>query len=259
MRALAWALAPSLAASLAFAQGAIVESLDDVRGAPEAPAFRGLPPGAVDISASLPPPMSQGDAETCTSWAVTYAAASAALWARNPMEPLVALSPAFTYPLAGGGQYCRGFTFISRTLDVLRDTGALPMPEYVYDPGWCGRRPTAEQQARAASFRIAAWQKLDASDLEKVKGQLADHRPVIFGMSVGPAFHSFRGGGVFDAFEEGAGTTGHAMVLVGYDNSRAAFRLMNSFGRDWGDGGYAWLGYDLWRRKVKVGFVIAPP
>ena len=44
-------------------------------------------------------------------------------------------------------------TMVRATLDVLRDTGALPLPEYAYDPGWCGRLPTPEQQARAESFR----------------------------------------------------------------------------------------------------------
>jgi len=27
-------------------------------------------------------------------------------------------------------------------------------------------------------------------------------------------------------------------------------------GRNWGEGGYGWFGYDFWKRNVKVGFVI---
>jgi C1A family cysteine protease len=140
---------------------------------------------------------------------------------------------------------------------VLRDMGALPLSDYAFDPGWCGREPTPEQRARAGEYRIPGWQKLDASDLASVKGQLVDHRPVIFAMSVGPAFNSFRGDGVFDTFEFGAETTGHSMVLVGYDDTRGAFRLMNSFGPNWGDDGYAWISYKLWQKTVHVGFVIA--
>jgi C1A family cysteine protease len=62
---------------------------------------------------------------------------------------------------------------------------------------------------------------------------------------------------VFDTLETGADTTGHSMVLVGYDDARSAFRLMNSFGPNWGDNGYAWIGYALWQKQVSVGFVVA--
>ncbi len=260
MRASIVVTAFALAAGSAHAQGALLETLDDVRGIPDAPGSRSvsLPP-SVDIAASLPSPRAQGETDTCTSWAVTYAAGSAALRRTHPERPELALSPAFTYPLAGGGRYCRGSTYISKTLDVLRDSGALPLQEYAFDPGGCGRQPTPAQRSRAAGFRIAGWWKIDAHDLTAVKSQLAERRPVIFGLSAGPVFVQFRGEGIFNTMETGPSTTGHSMVLVGYDDSRDAFRLMNSFGRSWGDNGYGWISYDLWVRKVSVGFVIATP
>jgi hypothetical protein len=219
---------------------------------------RAVTPASIDNSSLFPPPKQQGETDTCVSWAATYAAASASLRPRHPEQPPVALSPAFTYPLVGGGRFCRGSTLISKTLDVLRESGAPPLLDYAFDPGWCARQPTAEETARASNYRIPGWWKLDAHDLSAVKAQLAERRPVIFGMSIGPAFKQFKGGGVFDTLEIGAETTGHAMVLVGYDDARSAFRLMNSFGRNWGDNGYAWIGYALWRKQVSVGFVIAP-
>jgi hypothetical protein len=169
VRTIVLVVALSIAASLARAQGTLLQTLDDVRGAPYAPTSRGVLPASIDISASLPTPGAQGDTDTCTSWAVTYGAASAALWAKNRERPVGALSPAFTYQFAGGGPFCRGPTSISRTLDVLRDTGALPLREYAFDPGWCGRQPTPKQQARAEAYRIPGWQKVDAHDLSAVK------------------------------------------------------------------------------------------
>ena len=48
------------------------------------------------------------------------------------------------------------------------------------------------------------------------------------------------------------------MALVGYDDARDAFRLLNSQGRDWGDNGYAWIGYAAWQQATRDGhaFVI---
>jgi Domain of unknown function (DUF4384)/Papain family cysteine protease len=37
----------------------------------------------------------------------------------------------------------------------------------------------------------------------------------------------------------------HFITLVGYDEHRQAFRLINSWSPRWGDHGYAWLSYDL--------------
>ena len=53
----------------------------------------------------------------------------------------------------------------------------------------------------------------------------------------GPVFKQFREEDLFNTMETSPSTTGHSTELVGYDGSRDAFRLMNSFGRNWGDNG----------------------
>jgi C1A family cysteine protease len=37
---------------------------------------------------------------------------------------------------------------------------------------------------------------------------------------------------------------GHAVLLVGYDHERKLFKVRNSWGPSWGDGGYFWMPYD---------------
>src|SRR5262249_14337556 len=36
---------------------------------------------------------------------------------------------------------------------------------------------------------------------------------------------------------------GHAVVMAGYDDDKQAFYVRNSWGYDWGDRGYVWIGY----------------
>ena len=36
----------------------------------------------------------------------------------------------------------------------------------------------------------------------------------------------------------------HAVVIVGYDDQRSAFKIANSWGTEWGIGGYGWIDYD---------------
>ena len=56
----------------------------------------------------------------------------------------------------------------------------------------------------------------------------------------GPADAADAGGA--DAGAKGEGR--HAMVLVGYDDNHRAYRILNSWGPGWGDGGYFWWDYD---------------
>ena len=72
--------------------------------------------------------------------------------------------------------------------------------------------------------------------------------------SVGTTVTGWKGDAVIEDDRDLGGS--HAMVAVGFDDDRNAFRIQNSWGRGWGEGGYGWVGYDFWKRNVKVGFVI---
>jgi Papain family cysteine protease len=245
-------LAPLISHS--HAQGTIIETLEELRDVRRAPDFRGVLPARVDLTATLPAPGDQGLTGSCTSWAATYAAASQAN-RRAGLGPSLRLSPSFTYNEIAHDPLCVAATKISTTLDLLRDVGALPFEEYVFDGGWCGRLPTDAELRRAAKYRVKGWSDLDARILESVKAQLARGVPVIFDMQPSAQFRDFKGGGVVDIPGVMNGN-GHAMVAVGYDDARQAFRIQNSWGRKFGEGGYAWLAYAFWVRNVHVGYVI---
>jgi hypothetical protein len=46
------------------------------------------------------------------------------------------------------------------------------------------------------------------------------------------------------------------MTLVGYDERRQAFRLINSWSPRWGDHGYAWISYDLLKTRISNAYVL---
>ena len=149
------------------AQGAIIETLDDLLNRPDAPAFRGTLPARIDLTATLPAPGNQGPTGSCTSWAITYAAGSQAA-RRAGLGASIKLSPAFTYNKVSGDRRCVAGTTASSTLDLLRDVGALPIEIHLRRLG--GRPPTDRELQRAA-YRIRAGQT-DATHVE-VKAQLA--------------------------------------------------------------------------------------
>jgi Papain family cysteine protease len=213
----------------AWAQGAIIETLDELQKVPTPPEFRGVLPARIDLSATIPPPADQGPTGSCTSWAATYAAASQA-GRRAGLGPSLRLSAAFTYNKVSRDTLCQAGTTTSATLDALRDVGALPLEEYVFDAGWCGRLPTDAELLRATKYRIKSWSKFDARVIEQVKAQLARGVPVVFDMRPSAQFMQFKGDGVLDIPGVMNGG-GHSMIAVGYDDARNAFRIQNSWGR----------------------------
>jgi hypothetical protein len=51
----------------------------------------------------------------------------------------------------------------------------------------------------------------------------------------------------------------HAITIIGYDDSKRAFRMVNSWGPNWGDNGFIWLSEDFVRDWALEGWAhIAP-
>ena len=53
-----------------------------------------------------------------------------------------------------------------------------------------------------------------------------------------------------------AGLAGRFSEAFSLRRARKAFRIQNSWGRGFGDGGYAWLSCEFWTRNVGAGYVI---
>jgi hypothetical protein len=51
---------------------------------------------------------------------------------------------------------------------------------------------------------------------------------------------------------------GHAMTLVGYDDFKygGSFRVVNSWGNDYGDAGYIWIRYEDWVKYAKESYIL---
>ena len=82
--------------------------------------------------------------------------------------------------------------------------------------------------------------------------------PVIVSVKADKSFQIFENKSESDTYfwSNSADYDNHAMVVVGYDNYREAFKLLNSWGTDWGANGYGWISYKSFRFMVNQGFVV---
>ena len=105
--------------------------------------------------------------------------------------------------------------------------------------------PAAECYAAARANLALAYQRVPQT-LNQMRGCLAHGFPFVFGFSVYESFESpeVRTTGVVPlpgAAEALLG--GHAVLAVGYDDESARFLVRNSWGPDWGLGGYFTIPY----------------
>jgi hypothetical protein len=222
-----------------------------------APSFGGPLPERAMVS-PLPSAGNQGQQSSCVGWAI--AGARSILTARrakqSPDPPDRFFSPAWIYnQIRLDPASCRGFSYFLDGLNLLTRDGIVDLATFPYHEAHCHTQPTTAQKQRALQHRVPAWRRVNTVDETEVKTHLASANPVLVGMFVGPTFQQLAGGSIYQGNENGD-TSGHAMVVVGYDDSRGAFRLLNSWGTEWGDSGYGWVSYPAFRRLAREGYVL---
>lgn len=218
---------------------------------------RGLP-SRVDLSSNMPPIGNQGQQGSCVAWASGYALKSyhekiERRW--NYDSPVAGgsgqrvFSPAFIYNQINGGR--DDGSVISDALALIVRQGAAPWSAMPYRPNDYRTQPKAAAKRAAANYKAQSYRRLPASNLDSIKAELSKGNPVVFGIGVDDAFYNL-GSQVYDK-NRGQFYGGHAMTLVGYDDSkksprghRGAFKLINSWGTGWGDRGYGWISYKHW-------------
>ena len=154
-------------------------------------------------------------------------------------------SPNYVYHLSRPGN-CADGTNVDRVVAVLKQ-GSLSLADFPYTDV-CAAPAPASEVARAHDFRVRGYSQVNIGRPDDIRGQLARGNPVIIRFFVSTAFQKLRNATTFaePAPPSGDKLTGwHFITLVGYDEHRQAFRLINSWSARWGDHGYAWLSYDL--------------
>lgn len=223
-------------------------------------AGRALPP-VVDLSGRFPPPGDQGAQQSCVGWAVAYAMKSyheavernwTLTGADGRLNANRVFSPSFVYNQINYG-VDRGSNF-GDAFRVLITQGAAPLSVMPYTATPFVPPPQAAMAA-ADDFRIDTFRTVDLRNRNELKAQLNAGFPIIFAAFVDQLFHEWRGASTVNRFG-GPRLGRHAMVVVGYDDHRGAYRIINSWGRQWGDGGFAWVSYDQFEAMGTEAYIV---
>ena len=235
--------------------GMLFEKQDKLAGIPLAstPFGGGELPASVDLSDKMPPVGNQGIQQSCVAWAVAYALTS--YQEKQELGQQYLFSPSFIYNQINNGMNAP--TYVTDALNVLSDQGVCELTEMPYNENDWLTKPSATAKEDAKKFRIDFWRQVNIQDTKEVKAQLAAGYPVIIGADVTKEFIDEGYAKKADFIWKDAGTSagGHCMLLVGYNDQKNAFRVMNSWGKDWGDNGFTWIDYKFFPTVIKYGFV----
>jgi len=236
--------------------GLIFASKDELAGIPLASSPYGAAdlPTSKDLSTDLPPIGNQGRQNSCVAWASAYALKSFQEKIETKVTTL--FSPAFIYNQINNGQDA-GSKFID-ALNLLSQQGSALLSDMPYNETDYQTQPSEEIRQKAKPFRIDYWRQVNVMDIKEVKAQVNAGYPVVIGAALDEGFKAAKTeGGNEYVWRSVIGNNigGHAMLVVGFDDSRNAFKVMNSWGSLWGNNGYCWIDYSFFPKAVKEGYV----
>ena len=234
-------------------------------------------PSKLDYSKSpYLPPVGRQYENSCVGWSTgyylrTYQQGLDIGWKIKDKDNTIytsrVFSPTFIYNQINNGT--DDGAYVEDAGDLLKRIGASPLKYFPYIPGDYWTQPDATAIRAAYPHRIRDWRILytynDSPDyiIQKTKEYLNTGDLLVAGILVGFKFMY----PMIDHLGNAIITTdkyanyGHAVVVVGYDDNLetpegyGAFKIINSYGEDWGNNGFAYMSYDAYVSSIQAGYV----
>jgi len=167
-----------------------------------------------------------------------------------------------TYTFSNGSSYsCNGgwIAFDHYQNTAYKDAnpaGTVLESDFPYEnaDGTCRAGLTVNELEKITSWHYVTRSGVAATD--DLKQAINDYGPVWTSVCVGSEFYKYSSG-LFNTDESSScNTVNHAVVVTGWDDSRGAWRLRNSWGTNWGEDGYMWIAYGTSRIGYRPAYVI---
>lgn len=232
-------------------------------------------PNKYSLENYLPSVANQGEFPTCVSFSTAYymrtvlEAVERKLTDRASIDK-IAFSPSYIHEKIKNPKdtACINGTTLPDALLALRDFGVPYHAEVPYHS--CGlatnKLINSAVQHKIREIIVIPFPK-NGTPLQKANGikkALSENTPVVFGIAAPESFLLNTQKLWTPAPKESIDlkTYGHALCIIGYDDNLAggAFKIVNSWGKDWGENGLCWIRYsDFFRfTPAPVAFQVYP-
>jgi Papain family cysteine protease len=228
--------------------------------------FNGSIPASCTIN--MPPiePTGQGAEGSCVAWATAYTTCSFYEGgnftnSNGSINYSSVFSPEYVYNQIKISSNCeKGSYFVTTNgklgaLDLLVQQGVCKWKDMPYTDTGCAIQPNSTQKTLASAYKITKYEQVQGFSTLELKKLLLTKSPLIIGATVDEGFVNANKTYIWNK-QVGKDLGGHAIVIIGYDDSKNAFRIQNSWGNSWGDSGYTWLDYKYYYEVVFEAFII---
>lgn len=202
-------------------------------------------PTHVNLRPLFPAPYDQGDTGSCTANALAACFAFAAKKEGEVFDP----SRLFIYynerALENSVDSDSG-AMLRDGAKSLAQQGVCAESEWPFDPTQLTVKPLLSSYADALLHQVTSYWSVGQS-ATAVEDCLASGFPVAFGFTVYDYFESDQMAqtGILNLPTQSEGVVGgHAVTIVGYNRAQRRVYVRNSWGSDWGMGGYFTMPYD---------------
>lgn len=240
--------------------------------------YGAAPQTAHSLRPYCPVPVAQKQAIGGLSWTVAITQTMTIQWAQTNgwnagQIQSQALSYSFLYdllPKAAPNSCKLSRDWIQQTKHLLQDIGTVRIMDYNPKTIDCSSRPADQLLRQARQYSVRSFDRLfevSSTDdgmslggkLFKIRRCLERNHPVVLCLQVDEAFQQLRK----DTWIPSTDPKRYylqTVVVIGYDENRKAFEIMNSQGTTWGNGGFAWIRYsDIVRAKYGFEIITKPP
>ena len=197
-------------------------------------------PSSVDLTPSMPAVYDQGELGSCTANALT-----AAVQFLNKGFQGSRLFLYYNERVLSGDVSTDDGSTIADGVQSLKTQGNVAESAWPYVIANFAVKPTASLYATALTNVVLAATNVSVN-ANQIKGCLANGSPVVIGIVVYSSFEStaaLSSGIVPMPAASDTVLGGHAIVLVGYNDSTNLFKFRNSWGTSYGVQGYGYLPY----------------
>lgn len=199
-------------------------------------------PNAMDLRAFCPTIYDQQDIGSCV--ANTVAAAIEFGHIRQKLE-IYTPSRLFIYYNAralDGNTLVDAGASLRNGIKTVNNLGNCPEIEWPYITKYFAVQPPQPCYTHALKHKVLSYFRINT--LDQMKACLAVGYPFTFGVMVYSNFPMETKTGIIPVPKlEGDFLGGHAMLAVGYDNTKKIFIVRNSWGENWGEHGYGTIPY----------------
>lgn len=219
-----------------------IPDVPDQRDFPYKQTARSALPKEIDLSKRMPPVEDQLDIGSCTAHAITTAM-------EYTQRRFCNLSRLYLYYMerAKEGTVKEDAGAQIRTgVKIAAKIGVCLESRWPYKTARFAHKPSKVAHRDASRRTIESYSRIN--DFHSFRFALMMNRPVIFGISLYESFMQWQYNMPMPRRDEQM-IGGHAVLAVGYNERTKRVLCRNSWGKDWGRGGYFTLPYEYVERR----------